>query len=323
MKSHAQDGRLAEDPERRLRALEDENRQNRQELERLYAEREGMRNLHRATLNLLEDVDEERSKYYDAQSALLNLLEDAEEERSRVESTKARLESVNNELEAFSYSVSHDLRAPLRAIRGLSQAVMEDQSDRLDETGWRYLALIRDNAIKMERLIDDILDFSRLNRQAMRSSEVDLTGIAGSVFAELYALEEERVITFIAGKAPPATGDEVMLRQVLTNLISNAIKFTRSREEAVIEFGFDPGRGGSYYVRDNGAGFESQYADRLFVVFQRLHPASEYEGSGVGLALVQRIIGRHGGRVWAEGEKGKGAAFYFTLPGTPAGVITR
>lgn len=305
--------------EKRMTDLEEENCYNRMELEHLYAEREGMRDLHRATLNLLEDMDEERSKYYDTQRALLNLLEDADEERSKTEFTKARLESVNNELEAFSYSVSHDLRAPLRAMKGLSQALLEDQLDRLDETGKRYLTLIRDNALRMETLIDDVLEFSRLNRQSMRNTEIDLRRMAGSVFAELYATERDRDITFIAGQVPPATGDEVMIRQVLTNLISNAIKFTRRRPKAVIEFGFQPDLG-SYFVRDNGAGFEMQYADRLFVVFQRLHSASEYEGTGVGLALVQRIICRHGGRVWAEGEMGKGASFHFTLPKRSIGL---
>lgn len=301
--------------EKRLADMEEENRSCRLELERLNAERDGMRSLHRATLNLLEDVEAERSKSYDTQRALMNILEDVEDERSKVEVTKARLEALNHELEAFSYSVSHDLRAPLRAIKGLSQAVLEDQSPRLDETGQRYLRLIRDNAVRMERLIDDILEFSRLNRQAMKSSEVDIQGIASTVFAELCALERGRHITFCAGQAPPAEGDEAMIRQVMMNLLSNAIKFTRNKEHAVIEFGYEPDEGGGYYyVKDNGAGFDPQYADRLFVVFQRLHPAAEYDGTGVGLAVVQRIIGRHGGHVWAEGEVGKGAVFRFTLP---------
>jgi two-component system sensor kinase len=305
------------DIENRIAALEAENLTNRKELERLYVEREGMRDLHRATLNLLEDVDAERSKSYDTQRALLNLLEDAEEERTKVETTKAVLESVNHELEAFSYSVSHDLRAPLRAMKGLSQAVLEDQAPLLDDTGRRYLTLIRDNAVRMETLIDDILEFSRLNRQAMKSSDVDMGKIASEVFAELSALENDRDITFAAGSVPPAMGDESMIRQVLMNLISNAIKFTRKREKAVIEFGFQPDQGGgSYYVRDNGAGFEMQYANRLFGVFQRLHPASEYEGTGVGLAVVQRVISRHGGKIWAEGEVDRGAVFHFTLPGS-------
>jgi|ADurb_Met_01_Slu_FD_contig_31_278922_length_1395_multi_6_in_0_out_0_1 signal transduction histidine kinase len=297
----------------RLSALEKENALARLELERLNAEREGMRDLHRATLNLLEDVDEERSKYYNAQRALLNLLEDADEERSRVEHTKARLELVNNELETFSSSVSHDLQAPLRAIKGLSQAVLEDQQDRLDEVGRRYLVLMRDSAIKMEILIEDVLEFSRLNRQSMMRSHIDLSSIARSTFAELYALEQGRNIALVTNGTPLVTGDEAMLRRVMSNLLSNSIKFTRDREDALIEFGFEP-ESGSYYVRDNGVGFDMQYADRLFDVFHRLHPGSEYKGTGMGLALVKRIIGRHGGRIWAVGDAGKGASFHFTLP---------
>jgi len=313
--SEAKSGRRPEDLEILLSEMEEENRSCRQELQRLNAEREGMMDLHRATLNLLEDVDAERRKSFDTQRALLNILEDVEDERSRAEATKARLEALNNELEAFSYSVSHDLRAPLRAIKGLSQAVLEDQSPRLDQTGQRYLTLIRDNAIRMETLIEDILEFSRFNRQTMKTSEVDLQGIARTVFAELSALERDRDITFFVGQMPTVEGDEAMLRQVIMNLLSNAIKFTKHKEKAVIEFGYEPGEGGgSYYVKDNGAGFDPQYADRLFIVFQRLHPAAEYDGTGVGLAVVQRIIGRHGGRVWAEGEIGKGAVFHFTLP---------
>ena len=190
----------------RLSALEKENALARLELERLNAEREGMRDLHRATLNLLEDVDEERSKYYNAQRALLNLLEDADEERSRVEHTKARLELVNNELETFSSSVSHDLQAPLQAIKGLSQAVLEDQQDRLDEVGRRYLVPMRDSAIKMEILIEDVLEFSRLNRQSMMRSHIDLSSIARSTFAELYALEQGRNIALVTNGTPLVTG---------------------------------------------------------------------------------------------------------------------
>lgn len=297
----------------RLAALEVENALVRRELERLYAEREGMRDLHRATLNLLEDVDEERSRYYNAQRALLNLLEDADEERSKVEYTKARLELVNNELETFSSSVSHDLQAPLRAIKGLSQAVLEDQQDRLDDAGKRYLVLMRDNALKMEILIEDVLEFSRLNRQSMKRSHIDLSAITRSTFAELCSLEPGRNIALVANETPLITGDEAMLRRVLSNLLSNAIKFTRDREEALIEFGFEP-ESGSYYVRDNGVGFDMQYADQLFDAFHRLHPASEYKGTGMGLALVKRIISRHGGRIWAVGGDERGASFHFTLP---------
>jgi len=296
----------------RLRELEDAHLAALRALEELEAEREKLRQLQQATMNLLEDVDEERNKSFDAQRALLNMLEDIEEEREKVERTKSQLEVVNKELEAFSYSVSHDLRAPLRAISGFSQAILEDCAEQLDDEGRRYLGLIQDNAHRMGRLIDDLLAFSRLNRQRMSMSTIDMAELASTVFYELAAQEKGRDLVFTALPAPLAWGDPPMVRQVLFNLISNAIKFTRTREEACIDFGYAP-KAEAYYVRDNGVGFDTQYADKLFGVFQRLHAASEFEGTGVGLALVHRIVTRHGGRVWAESELGRGATFYFTL----------
>lgn len=271
--------------------------------------------IQKATLNLLEDMDIEQSKLGDIQRALLNMLEDIEVERIRAEGAKALLESVNKELEAFSYSVSHDLRAPLRAISGFSQAVMEDYAPKLDDDGKRYLGLIQENAHRMGRLIDDLLTFSRLGRQQMTESEIDLSILARSVFDELIAQEPGRKIEFKIHPTPQVHGDTSMMRQVLANLLSNAIKFTRTREEASIEFGYWPEvEEGAYYVRDNGVGFDMQYVGKLFGVFQRLHSISEFEGTGVGLALVNRIIARHGGRVWADGKVNQGATLYFTLP---------
>ncbi len=268
-----------------------------------------------ATLNLLEDMDEERNKLGDTQRALLNMLEDIEVERIKVEGAKSLLESANKELEAFSYSVSHDLRAPLRAISGFSQAVMEDYAPRLDDEGKRYLGLIQENAHRMGRLIDDLLTFSRLGRQQMTESEIDMEALAKSVFDELSAQDPGRKIKFTIHSAPPVYGDASMIRQVIANLLSNAIKFTRTREEALIEFGhLSEMEGGAYYIRDNGVGFDMQYVGKLFGVFQRLHSISEFEGTGVGLALVNRIIARHGGRAWAEGKVNQGATLYFTLP---------
>lgn len=298
----------------RLEALEEAYRAALQKLAGFEAEREDLRSLQKATLNLLEDVDEERKKSFETQRALLNMLEDIEEERAKVEHTKSVLESVNRELEAFSYSVSHDLRAPLRAISGFSQAVIEDYSPLLDDEGKRYLGLIQENANRMGRLIDDLLTFSRLGRQNISESEIDLTNLALSTFNELFAQERGRRIKFTAHPVPPAYCDAGMVRQVMINLLSNAIKFTRTREEAIIEFGFEPGTEGSYYIRDNGVGFDMEYLDKLFGVFQRLHSVSEFEGTGVGLALVNRIITRHGGRIWAEGQVDGGAMFHFTLP---------
>ncbi|MDD1743219.1 MAG: ATP-binding protein [Methanomassiliicoccales archaeon] len=268
----------------------------------------------KAMLNVLEDMDEERGKSQSTQIALLNILEDIEEQREKVERTKAMLESVNRELEAFSYSVSHDLRAPLRAISGFSEAVMEDYAPKLDDEGRRYLTLIQDNAHRMGQLIDDLLAFSRLGRASMTLVPIDIGVLARSIFAELAELEPERSIAFDQRPVPSTWGDLSMIRLVLTNLISNAIKFTRGRQDAKIELGFDP-ETNAYYIRDNGAGFDMQYYNKLFAVFQRLHSAQEFEGNGVGLALVQRIITRHGGRVWAEGRVDEGATFYFILPG--------
>ncbi len=286
-------------------------------LEDFDEERRKYQLIQKATLNLLEDMDAERSRLGETQRALMNMLEDIEAERFKVEQAKALLESVNKELEAFSYSVSHDLRAPLRAISGFSQAVIEDCAPRLDDEGRRYLGLIQENAHRMGRLIDDLLTFSRLGRQQMTTSKIDMETLAKSVFEELAAQVPGRKIKFTVQSVPPAYGDNSMIRQVLVNLLSNAIKFTRTREEAFIEFGYLPElSSGTYYVKDNGVGFDMQYVNKLFGVFQRLHSVTEFEGTGVGLALVHRIITRHGGRVWAEGIVDKGTAIYFILPGS-------
>lgn len=299
----------------RLNALERDYAEALRKIGEFEAEREKLRSLQRATMNLLEDVDEERTKSFEAQTALLNMLEDIEEERAEVERTKSVLEAVNKELEAFSYSVSHDLRAPLRAISGFSQAVIEDSAPLLDDEGRRYLGLIQENAHRMGRLIDDLLTFSRLSSQGMDLVEIDMASLATAVFSEVASQEGGRNIRFIVHPVPPVRGDSPMIRQVMVNLLSNAVKFTKGREEAVIEFGFEPERG-SYFLKDNGAGFDMRYADKLFGVFQRLHSSTEFEGTGVGLALVHRIIARHDGTVWAEGEVGRGATFHFSVPRT-------
>jgi len=278
-------------------------------------ERRNFQRVQKATLNLLEDMSEERAKLNDTQLALMNILEDVEVERVKAEQARSLLEAVNRELEAFSYSVSHDLRAPLRAISGFAQAVVEDYAPRLDDEGRRFLGLIQDNAHRMGQLIDDLLTFSRLGRQQLMETQIDLGTLAQGVFDELIAQSPGRQIQLVVRSVPPALGDKAMVRQVLMNLLSNAIKFTRPRHEAVIEFGYVVRRDqGAYYVKDDGVGFDMQYVNKLFGVFQRLHSVTEFEGTGVGLAIVYRIITRHGGRVWAEGEVDKGATFYFTLP---------
>ncbi|MGE0130840.1 MAG: PAS domain S-box protein [Blastocatellales bacterium] len=219
------------------------------------------------------------------------------------------------ELEAFSYSVSHDLRTPLLTIDGFSRMLLEDCSDCLDEEGRRLLKTICDNAQNMGRLIDALLAFSRLGRQEMHLAGIRMSEVARAVCDELRGAASERKLQFNLQPLPPAYGDQAMIRQVWVNLLSNAIKFTSPRDVAVIEVGAEEEENHNvYFVKDNGVGFEMKYADKLFGVFERLHSDSEFAGTGVGLAFVQRIIQRHGGRVWAEGKVDEGATVYFTLP---------
>jgi light-regulated signal transduction histidine kinase (bacteriophytochrome) len=232
----------------------------------------------------------------------------------RVRDRTAQLEESNKELEAFSYSVSHDLRAPLRAIDGFTHILTGDYAPQLDMEGQRVCSIIRENTAKMGRLIDDLLAFSRLGRAEMSLSRTDMETMANSVFHELTTPESRARIDFQVGVLPPALVDPTLMRQVWMNLLANAIKFSSKRERAVIKVSAQQNQGESVYVvQDSGAGFEMQYVGKLFGVFQRLHSSKEFEGTGVGLALVQRVIRRHGGRVWAEGEIDKGATFYFAL----------
>lgn len=243
-----------------------------------------------------------------------------EELEQRVLRRTAQLETANKDLEAFSYSVSHDLRAPLRAIDGFSRILLEDYSERLDEEGRRLLKIVGDNGKKMGALIDDVLSFSRIGRREMESADIDMNALAASVFEELKAGTEGRSVEFDVEPLPRARGDRSMVRQALANLLANAVKFTRPRSEARIRLaGRVDGNRCFYFVRDNGVGFDMKYADKLFGVFQRLHGPDEFEGTGVGLAIVKRIVEKHGGEVWAEGEIDKGATFYFVLP-RPAGA---
>jgi PAS domain S-box-containing protein len=243
-------------------------------------------------------------------------LEEIRKLNASLKNRAAELETSVKELDAFSYSVSHDLRAPLRAIDGFSRIVEEDYAPKLDNEGRRLIGVIRGEAQRMGRLIDDLLTFSRLGRQKVESGRIDVEAMARKVFEELTAVEPGRVIHLDLHPIPPAFGTEAMIRQVWVNLIGNAVKFTGRRERAEIEIGVEPGEAGEqvYFVRDNGAGFDMRYADKLFGVFQRLHTHEEFPGTGVGLALVQRIVHRHGGRIWGEGEVEKGATFRFTIP---------
>ena len=226
-----------------------------------------------------------------------------------------QLREANEELEAFSYSVSHDLRAPLRAVDGFARMLELDHSANLDETGRRYVERVRTGAQQMGQLIDGLLAFSRLQRQAMTIQPVRFAALVDDVWQELAPDRVGRVVELVVGDLPPADGDPRLLRHVVANLLGNALKYTRGRNPARIEVGYDDG---AYLVRDNGAGFDPRYADKLFQVFQRLHKAEEYEGTGVGLALASRIITRHGGRIWADAAPDRGATFFFTLPNAPA-----
>jgi len=260
--------------------------------------------------------------YSDTQNALKEVQSKTEEIQrlngeleQRVKERTAQLEMMVKELEAFTYSISDDMRGPLRAIDGFSRVLMEEYPDKMDAEGKRLLNIIRSNARSMSELIDGLLTFSRLGRQALDQADINMEDVARSAFDEVQAANKERRVLIELQALPPAFGDRNMIRQVFYNLISNAFKFTRPKPNASIEIGFqDGGNQHTYYVRDNGVGFDMQYSPKLFGVFQRLHNVDDFEGAGVGLALAQRIILRHGGKVWAEGKVGQGATFYFSLP---------
>jgi PAS domain S-box-containing protein len=232
----------------------------------------------------------------------------------RVRDRTAELATANQELEAFAYSVSHDLRAPLRSIDGFSRILVEDYAAKLDDEGRDSLNRICAASRRMALLIDDMLELSRVSRGELRRERVDLSTLARAVVADLRRIEPGRVVEFSAADGLADEGDPILLRGVLENLLGNAWKFTSKRSAARIEFGaLPPGGPAGFFVRDNGAGFDPLYAGKLFGAFQRLHNSTEFPGTGIGLATVQRIIHRHGGRVWAEGELDAGATFYFAL----------
>ncbi|HEY0847131.1 MAG TPA: ATP-binding protein [Noviherbaspirillum sp.] len=238
-----------------------------------------------------------------------------------VSARTAQLEAAYHELEMFSYSVSHDLRIPLRAMDGFSRILLEEYASRLDDEGRRMLGIVRSNSQRMARLIDDILDFIRLGKLPMKVSAVDVTRLVQAALDNLSKSMDGREIKVNLGILPAADGDRAMLLQVFINLIGNAIKFTRLRSPAVIEVSGCVEKGERIYcVRDNGVGFDMRYAGKLFGVFHRLHGVDDFEGNGTGLAIVKRIVLRHGGRVWAEGQVGKGATFYFSLPSDPDAI---
>lgn len=240
--------------------------------------------------------------------SLNRLNEELEEEREK-------LEAANQELESFAYSVSHDLRVPLRAIDGFSRILVEDYQEELDDEGKRLINIVRENTKKMGQLIDDILQLSRAGRQEMNLTKLDLEKLFQSVFDELKQSNPDRDIQLEIEPLPQVYGDRTLLQQVISNLLSNSFKFTTPRETALIKMGFQVGKNEYiYYIKDNGVGFDMKYSGKLFGLFQRLHGQNEFEGTGVGLSIVQRIIRRHGGDVWAEGKVDEGATFYFSLP---------
>jgi PAS domain S-box-containing protein len=239
----------------------------------------------------------------------------AELER-RVQERTAQLEATNQELEAFAYSVSHDLRAPLRSIRGFSEVLLESHADQLDAQGQALLRRACESSNRMSQLIDDLLKLSRVGRCELHWQPVNLTALAEAVVAELRKSHPERAVEVVVGPKLGAEGDEHLLRLALDNLLGNAWKFTSRRTGARIEFGFTAEPEPAFFVRDNGVGFDTKHAGKLFGVFQRLHSADEFPGTGIGLATVQRIIKRHRGRVWAAGVVNQGAMFYFSLPDT-------
>jgi signal transduction histidine kinase len=241
------------------------------------------------------------------------------EQEAQLRLRAEQLQQANSELEAFAYSVSHDLRAPLRAINGFSRILLEEHAPQLSDEAQHYLHLVRDNAQYMGQLVDDLLAFSRLSRQPLKLQRVVCNDLIRQVLVELSREHEGRSVDITSGELPVCQADPVLLKQVFVNLLANALKFTRQRDVAVITIGCrEDGGEHVYFVQDNGVGFDMRYASKLFGVFQRLHSSEEYEGTGVGLAIVQRIIHRHGGRVWAEAVVDQGATFYFTLGGDTA-----
>jgi signal transduction histidine kinase len=234
----------------------------------------------------------------------------------QVQASQTGMVAAIKELEAFAYSVSHDLRAPLRGMDAFSQILQKKYAAHMDEDALHCLHMIRDNARQMGRLIDDLLTFSRLSQQPLIKERVDQEALVRAVLQSLQAEQKDRQIDLTIGELPAADADPRLLRQVWVNLITNALKFSKGRDTAVIRVGSETQNGAPvYYVQDNGVGFDMRYVHKLFGVFQRLHRAEDYEGTGVGLAIVQRIIARHGGRIWAQAAKNQGATFYFTLQG--------
>ena len=267
-----------------------------------------------AMLNVLEDVDGDKSHLEETRKAALNILEDLAVEKQQLNERTLALEAANQELNAFAHSVSHDLRAPLRGIDGWSMALIEDYAGKLDSRAREYVDRIRSETQRMGRLIDDMLKLSRVSRTEMQRQPVDFSAMARSIAGRLSEANPGRQMVFAIEAGMTAIADGPLLEVALTNLLDNAVKFTGRRPNARIEVGRTACHGETaFFVRDNGAGFDMAHASILFGAFQRLHKSTEFPGTGIGLATVQRVIHRHGGRVWAEAKVDGGATFYFTL----------
>ncbi|MDZ7832394.1 MAG: ATP-binding protein [Desulfobacterales bacterium] len=261
------------------------------------------------------ELREKVEKLNNSQQAMLYMVEDLNQMTAELKEERRNLELANQELEAFAYSVSHDLRAPLRAIDGYARFLLEDYAQQLDNEGRRFIDTIRQNAVRMDKLISDLLSLSRISRAEMNFSPVDMRAIVESVYQELASESEKTAFDIHIDRLPQVACDITLIKQVWRNLIGNALKYSAKSNIKKIEIeAQQKDREVIFCITDYGAGFDERYAHKLFSVFQRLHKDDEFEGTGVGLAIVQRIIHRHGGRVWARGKIDHGAAFFFTLP---------
>lgn len=300
--------------ERKIAQQEIENKS--QELNKQFAVSEKQR---LATLSVLADLNETakelRIEINERKQTEKELQKYRDHLEELVKDRTTNLVKANKELESFSYSVSHDLRAPLRAIDGFTRILIEDYTSKLDKEGQRIGSVIQQNAKKMGKLIDDLLTFSRMGRTSMTVSKIDMKNMVNAIYHEMTNSEERKRIKFTIGDLPPINGDANMMHQVWTNLISNAVKFSSTKKQAVISVSFNKEvQKVIFSVQDNGVGFNMQYYEKLFGVFQRLHNENEFEGIGVGLALAKRIIERHKGEIWAKSKVGKGTTIYFSMP---------
>lgn len=308
--------------ERLVRKLEQKMEEVEQELEAREEAEKSLRaqkeELEKKVAERTEELQEKVEKLDKGEKAMLYMVEDLNQITLELKEERRKLKAANRELEAFSYSVSHDLRAPLRAIDGFSRILEEEYANVLDKEGRRLLRVVRDNTKKMDALITDILELSRTGRTEMSFSEIDMAAMAKAMFQEIASPEVMETFEFNVSELPSATADPNLIRRVWSNLIANAIKYTMPKKSRTIEIKGNSEEGRCIYsVRDSGVGFNPEYKGKLFKIFQRLHNADEFEGTGVGLAIVQRIINRHGGAVWADGMEGEGAVFSFSVPRRP------